>query len=134
MNVYHLNDALNNACIEKMLSCDVSVSQICKTAYKLRYCTKKDKMSLLNGEISPKGLRERAGHSPAVKSGSDLHLTDTAKLFDYSVNSLEDTVETLLSGKYLSTFEEKDSKSKEIILDCCERLEKISTVISSLLA
>lgn len=134
MNVYKQGDKINNSCIEKMLCMGISLSQIQKTACKLKYCTLKDKKSFIDGEISPKELRERAGHSPAVKSGSDLHLTDTAKLFDYSVNSLEDTVETLLSGKYLSTFEEKDSKSKEIILDCCERLEKISTVISSLLA
>lgn len=148
MNVYKQGDKLNNACIEKMLLCEVSVSQICKTACKLRYCVDKDKKSLLNGKISPTELRDKAFISSEGKqiSFDDIYssmkdttieskvcLSDTANLFDFGVNSLEDIIEKILSDKYISTFDESDKESKEIISNDCNRLEKIIKVITSLL-
>lgn len=149
MNVYKQGNKLNNACIEKMLLCEISVSQICKTACKLRYCTDKDKKSLLDGKITPKELCDKAYESSDegqlsfediyaemkdVTAIKEVYLSDTARLFEFAVGSLEDYVQTILSDKYLTTFEEDDKKSKDNIADCCERLNRISKVITSLLA
>lgn len=148
MNVYKQNDKLNNACIEKMLLCRASVSQICKTACKLRYCTDKDKKSMLEGKITPKELRDKAYDQPDasqlsfeeiyaeikdVSATKEMHLSDTADMFGFAVDSLENVVEKILSDKYLHTFDEKDDDSKAVITKCCDRLNKINKVITSLL-
>lgn len=148
MNVYKQGNKLNNACIEKMLLCEVSVSQICKTACKLRYCTDKDKKSLLDGKITPKELCDKS-FTPSdttqlsfediyaeIKDAStikELHLSDTVGLFEFAVSSLEDVIQTLLSDRYIVTFEEDNKELKGNIADCCNRLDKIIKVITSLL-
>lgn len=148
MNVYKQGNKLNNLCIEKMLEQGCSVSQIQKTACKLRYCTDKDKKYLLNGTITPKELRDRACVSSDVTQLSfediyaeikdvsaikELRLSDTAGLFEFAVSSLEDAVQTLLSDRYIVTFEEDNKELKDNIADCCNRLDKIIKVITSLL-
>ncbi len=146
--MYKQNDKLNNACIEKMLLCKASVSQICKTACKLRYCTDKDKKALLDGKITPKELRDKAYESPDkgqlsfeeiyaemkdVSAIKEMHLSDTADIFGFALDSLENVVEKILSDKYLHTFDENDDDSKAVITKCCDRLNKINVVITSLL-
>lgn len=149
MNVYKQGNKLDNSCIEKMLEQGCSVSQIQKTACKFKNCTNKDKKSLLDGKITPKELRDKAFVSSDVSQLSfediyaeikdvsaikELHLSDTAGLFEFAVSSLEDVIQTLLSDRYIVTFEEDNKELKDNITDCCNRLDKIIKVITSLLA
>lgn len=131
-----------------MLQQGRSVSQIQKTACKLRYCSNKDKKSFLNDEISPTELRDKACTSFDTHqlSFEDIYasmkdttietkicLSDTVNLFSFGVNSLEDIMERVLSDKYISTFNENNEELKTTIANDCKRLEKIVKVITSLL-
>ena len=131
-----------------MLQQGRSVSQIQKTACKLRYCSDKNKKSFLNGEISPTELRDKAcmlsdenqlsfediySSMKDTTIKSKVCLSDTVNLFSFGVNSLEDIMERVLSDKYISTFNEDNEELKTIIINDCKRLEKIVKVITSLL-
>lgn len=150
MNVYKQGDKLNNACIEKMLEQGKTVSHVQKTASKLKYRSDEDKRAFLRGEITSIELREKPeGQSINLSSNMSFediyaeikdisaikgqHLSDTANLLDFAVNSLEGIIETILSDKYLHTFDENDDDSKAVITNCCDRLNKINKVITSLL-
>ncbi len=68
-----------------------------------------------------------------VSAIKEMHLSDTADIFGFAVDSLENVVEKILSDKYLHTFDENDDDSKAVITKCCDRLNKINVVITSLL-